>query len=70
MEKVLGKEHLDTLTSVYCLAYLLHHKKQCKDAEVFYHRACSRYRKILKEKHPNTIACSLYYSSMLKEEKD
>lgn len=33
METVLGKEHPDTLTSVYCLAYLLHQKKWYKDAE-------------------------------------
>ena len=33
METVLGKEHPDTLTSVYCLAYLLHQKKRYKDAE-------------------------------------
>ena len=35
MESVLGKEHPYTLTSVYCLAYLLHHKKRYMDAEVF-----------------------------------
>ena len=68
-ERVLGKEHPDTLTSVYCLAYLLHHKKRYKDAEVFYHRAYSGYRKTLGEKHPTTAACSRHYSLMLKEEK-
>ena len=41
----------------------------CKDAEVFYHRAYSGYRKTLGEKHPTTAACSRHYSSMLKEEK-
>ena len=34
-EAVLGKEHPDTLTSVYCLVYLLHQKKRYKDAKVF-----------------------------------
>ena len=44
--------------SVYCLAYLLHHEKQYKDAEVFYHRAYSEYKKTLREKHPTTVGCS------------
>ena len=39
-DMVLGKEHPDTLTSVYCLIYLLYHKKRYKDTEVFYHRVC------------------------------
>ncbi len=67
METVLGKEHPSTLTSVYCLAYLLHQKKRYKDEEVFYHRAYAGYRKTLGEKHP--AACSRHYSSMLTEEK-
>ena len=69
-ERVLGKEHPDTLTTVHCLAYLLHQMKRYKDAEVFYHRAYAGYRKTLGEKHPTTAACSRHYSSMLKEEKD
>ena len=69
MERVLGKEHPDTLTSVYCLAYLLHQKQQYKDAEMFYYRVYARYRKTLGEKHPTTAVCLRYYSSMLKEEK-
>ena len=68
-ERVLGKEHPDTLTSVYCLAYLLHQKKRYKDAEVFYDRAYAGYRKTLGEKHPTTAACSQHYSSMLKKRK-
>ena len=69
MERVLGKEHPDTLMSVYCLAYLLYQKKRYKDAEVFYHRAYAGYRKTLREKHPTTTACSRHYSSMLKNRK-
>ena len=66
-EMVLGKEHPDTLMSVYSLAYLLHHKKRYKDAEVFYHRAYSGYRKTLGEKHPTTAVCSRHYSSHLED---
>lgn len=62
-EKMLGKEHPNTLTSVYCLAYLLHQKKRYKDAEMFYHRAYAGYRKALGEKYPTTAACSRYYSN-------
>ena len=68
-ETILSKEHPDTLTSVYYLAYLLHQKKRYKDAEVFYHRAYAGYRKILGEKHPTTAVCSRHYSSMLEEGK-
>ena len=66
-KRVLRKEHPDTLTNVYCLAYLLHHKKRYKDAEVFYYRAYTGYRKILGEKHPTTAVCSWHFSLMLKE---
>ena len=68
-ETVLGKEHPSTLTSVYCLVYLLHQKKRYKDAEVFYHRAYAGYRKTLGERHPTTAVCLRHYSLMLKEEK-
>ena len=60
---MLGKEHSDTLTSVYCLAYLLYQNKRYKDAEIFYHRAYAGYRKALGEKYPTTAACSRYYSN-------
>ena len=30
---VLGKEHPEMLTSVYCITYLLHQKKRYKDTE-------------------------------------
>ena len=38
MERMLGKEHPSTLTSVYCLVCLLHQKQRYKDTEVFYYR--------------------------------
>ena len=66
---MLGKKYSDTLTSVYCLIYLLYHKKWYKDTDVFYYRVYSGYRKTLGEKYPTTTVCSRHYSSMLKEEK-
>ena len=38
-EKELGVQHPDTLTSVYCLAYLLHMQKRYVEAGELYQRA-------------------------------
>ena len=67
MELVLGKEHLDTLISVYCLAYLLHSVERHRDAEVLYQRACAGYKETLGADHPTTVACLQHYSSMHQE---
>jgi hypothetical protein len=63
-EKVLGREHLDTLMSVYCLAYLL--EGQCHFNETFalYQRACTGYSVVLGEDHPITRACRQHRSGM------
>ncbi|OCK93228.1 uncharacterized protein K441DRAFT_662008 [Cenococcum geophilum 1.58] len=63
-EKALGKEHPDTLTSVYCLAYLLHQRQQYKDASPLYQRACAGYQEKLGLDHPTTQACLDHYSSL------
>ena len=55
--KVLGKDHADTLTSIYCLAYLMHQLKQYKDAKLLYSQAHAGYNKNLREDHPTTAAC-------------
>ncbi|OCK88791.1 uncharacterized protein K441DRAFT_587010 [Cenococcum geophilum 1.58] len=46
-EKVLGKEHPNTLTSVYRLAHLFQERGQYKDALSLYQRACTGYQKTL-----------------------
>jgi len=66
-EKALGVEHPDTLTSVYCLAYLLHAQRQYDAASLLYQRAAAGYQKMLGRYHPTTLACSTHYSSMLNE---
>jgi len=66
-ERVLGKEHPSTLTSVYCLAYLLHGQEQYGDASILYQRASLGYQRILGSDHPTTLACSNHYSSMLED---
>lgn len=41
--RVLGHEHPDTLTSVYCLAQILTSQRHCKEALALYEKACSGY---------------------------
>jgi hypothetical protein len=69
-EKVLGVEHPDTLTSVYCLAYLLHVKGQYDSASDLYPRAIAGFRNTLRPNHPTTLACSENFASMLHESRD
>lgn len=56
-EKVLGTEHPETLTSVYCLAYLLHQRGDPAAAMPLYERACAGYVLKLGPSHPTTIRC-------------
>jgi hypothetical protein len=64
-EEVLGKTHPNTLTSVYCLAYLLQKKQEYKEASLLYQRACTGYNLSLGSEHPTTKACVNHYSTML-----
>jgi tetratricopeptide (TPR) repeat protein len=66
-EKALGKEHPDTLTSVYCFAYMLHKQKRYKPASKLYHRAYTGYKEVLGLNHPTTVACGNNFSYMLQE---
>ncbi|CAI6225891.1 unnamed protein product [Periconia digitata] len=56
-EKALGKEHHDKLTSVYCLAFLLHRWGRYEEAMLLYKRASSGYITTLGPDHPRTQAC-------------
>ncbi|KAI4264893.1 MAG: hypothetical protein L6R42_000007 [Xanthoria sp. 1 TBL-2021] len=64
-EKVLGKEHPDTLTSVYYLAYLLQQQQRYHMAKSLYERALPGYRKVFPSHHPTIQACSQHYTSLL-----
>ena len=66
-EKVLGREHPDTLISVYCLAHLLHQRKQYESASELYQRAYDGYLKTLGSEHPTTVACRKHHSSIDQE---
>jgi hypothetical protein len=63
---VLGREHPDTVASVYCLAYLLHLQQRLNEAGPLYQRALTNYGKTLGSGHPTTQRCRKHYSSMLK----
>ena len=63
-ETVLGEEHPDTLTSVYCLAYLLHLQQRVREATPLYQRASAGYEKTLGSYHPTTQACREHYLSI------
>jgi hypothetical protein len=64
-EKVLGVDHPDTLTSVYCLAYLLASQHHYDEADLLYERACEGRERVLGDDHPSTRACLKHYSKML-----
>jgi hypothetical protein len=64
-EKVLGAEHPDTLTSIYCLAHLLANQRRTDESLVLYKRACTGYSAVLGEDHPTTRACQNHYSKVL-----
>jgi tetratricopeptide (TPR) repeat protein len=66
-EKELGVHHPDTLTSVYCLAHLLHTMKRYTEAEELYHRAYNRYVQKRGPQHPDMIACTNYLSAVQEE---
>ncbi|KAF2730992.1 hypothetical protein EJ04DRAFT_443952, partial [Polyplosphaeria fusca] len=69
-EKALGKDHPNTLTSVYCLAFLFHQQRQYEAALSLYERASRGYQLKLGVQHPTTVACSRHYSSLVQEMKE
>jgi hypothetical protein len=68
-EKVLGREHPDTLTSVYCLAHLLAKQHMFKESLNLYRRACDGYSKVLGEHHPTTRACRQHCSKVFESQE-
>jgi hypothetical protein len=66
-EKALGKDHPDTLTSVYCLAFLFHQQHQHEAASTLYEKASSGYQRVLGPEHPITITCSKHCASLMQE---
>ena len=56
-EKVLGKEHPSTLTSVWCLADLTERLGRTAEAILLYERAIKGFGAALGSKHSNTAKC-------------
>ncbi len=54
-ERVLGKEHPDTLTSVNNLAELYQAQGRYGEAEPLYRRALEARERVLGKEHPNTL---------------
>ena len=64
-KKVLGVDHPNILTSVYCLAHLLSELNDHHQAFDLYERAIIGYSKLLGPEHPNTVACQRHKTSLL-----
>jgi hypothetical protein len=56
-EKVLGKEHPDTLISLWCLADLMEQLGRKHDALWLYKRAVTGLSTSLGVRHPHTLHC-------------
>ena len=54
-EKVRGREHLDTLTSVSDLGLVLESQGKYEEAEAMHRRALKGYEKVLGPEHPHTL---------------
>ena len=63
-EKVLGPDHPDTLTSVYCLAYHLSEQHCIDESLRLYQRASAGYNTTLGKYHPTTVACQQDYAML------
>ncbi|KAF2677739.1 hypothetical protein K458DRAFT_318878, partial [Lentithecium fluviatile CBS 122367] len=68
-EKELGAYHSDTLTSVYCLAFILHTIKRYAESAQLYQRAYDGRVQKLGPQHPQTIACGNHFSALREEAK-
>lgn len=55
-EKVLGKEHSETLNSKYCLALILHQQQKYQKAEELLREAVQGEEQIIGREHSNTLS--------------
>ena len=62
-ETVLGREHPETLLSVYCLAHLLASRHRYDESFILYDRACAAYPTVLGEYHPTARVCRQHYAT-------
>jgi len=64
-EKILGKEHPETLTSVNNLALLYQSQGRYVEAEPLFKEALQLSEKVLRKEHPNTLGIQLNYVVLL-----
>lgn len=69
MDKVLEKEHLDTLMRSLLPGLLTSTTERIQYKAELYERACIGYKKVRGSGHPTTIACDKHYSFLLQETK-
>ncbi|KAF1924974.1 tetratricopeptide repeat domain protein, partial [Didymella exigua CBS 183.55] len=62
-ETVLGREHPETLMSMYNLAHLLAKLYRYDESFALYERACAGCHIVFGEDHPNTRACRQNYAT-------
>ena len=55
-EKVLGREHPDTLTSMNNLALVLNRQGKYEEAEAMHRQTLAMYEKVLGREHPDTLS--------------
>jgi hypothetical protein len=60
---VLGREHPNTLTSIYCLAHLLAQLRCYSESLALYERACAGYHIVFGDNHPTTRICRQHYAT-------
>ena len=65
-EKVLGREHPETLTSVSNLGDVLSSQGKYDEAEAIHRQALEAYEKVLGREHPNTLRSIDILSDFLK----
>jgi hypothetical protein len=63
--EVLGPEHPDMLTSVYCLTHILSTTRRYNESLALYKRACAGYETVLGRDHSTTGACHEHYAKTL-----
>jgi tetratricopeptide (TPR) repeat protein len=64
-ERILGRDHPETLNSVSYLAIVLEHKGDYTGAEPLYRRALEGFERVLGPEHPNTLASVDNLASLL-----
>lgn len=69
-EKVLGKEHPNTLVSVWCLADLVERLSRKADAVLLYERAVAGLNTSLSTQHPDALKCQRSLSRLQREIKE